>query len=106
MTEEISLRRVLPHVFRGSENELPVRDSQLWLQENMTFRRGTYYLIEAEAGQASRRCAATSTVHAMIMTARFFLTVLTPGVSASAGGVSCAGGRWPIFRRRWDCSRN
>ncbi len=106
MTEEISLRRVLPHVFRGSENELPVRDSQLWLQENMTFRRGTYYLIEAESGTGKSSLCSYIYGSRHDYDGKILLTVLTPGVSASAGGVSCAGGRWPIFRRRWDCSRN
>lgn len=58
MIGEISLRKVLPHVFRGSEGESPVKDSELWLREEVTFRRGGYYLIEAESGTGkSSLCA-------------------------------------------------
>lgn len=58
MIGEISLRKVLPRVFRGSEGESPVKDSELWLREDVTFRRGGYYLIEAESGTGkSSLCA-------------------------------------------------
>lgn len=58
MIGEISLRKVLPHVFRGSEVESPVKDSELWLREEVIFRRGGYYLIEAESGTGkSSLCA-------------------------------------------------
>lgn len=50
MIETISLRRVLPRVFRGSEQEAQVKDSGIWLQEDVTFRKGCMYVIEAESG--------------------------------------------------------
>lgn len=50
MLDEITLKSVLPQVFRGSEQESPVRDSEIWLREAVTFRRGHAYIIEAESG--------------------------------------------------------
>ncbi|MDE6484448.1 MAG: ATP-binding cassette domain-containing protein [Duncaniella sp.] len=47
--ETITLDRVLPIVFHGSENEASVKDSLIWLRE-VTFSRGTDYLIEATSG--------------------------------------------------------
>lgn len=58
MIKEIRLERVLPLVFRGSEHESPVKDSQLWLRDNVTFAKGRNYLIEAESGTGkSSLCA-------------------------------------------------
>lgn len=58
MIKEIRLERVLPRVFRGSEHESPVKDSQLWLRDNVTFAKGRNYLIEAESGTGkSSLCA-------------------------------------------------
>lgn len=39
----------MPYVFRGSENEAPVKYSRVWLTD-LEFERGNYYLIEAESG--------------------------------------------------------
>lgn len=50
MIEQITLKRVLPQVFRGSEHESPVKDSQIWLRDEVVFEKGRYYLIEAESG--------------------------------------------------------
>ena len=47
--ESISLHRVLPFVFHGSENESSVKDSLRWMRE-VTFTRGRDYLIEATSG--------------------------------------------------------
>ena len=49
MIKEINLDNVLPQVFAGSENEPPVKDSQVWLHK-ITFSRPDNYLIEAESG--------------------------------------------------------
>lgn len=58
MINEITLQRALPQVFRGSEREAPVKDSEVWLRQEITFRRGRYYLIEAESGTGkSSLCA-------------------------------------------------
>ncbi len=58
MIEKITLRCVLPRVFRGSEAEAPVKDSQLWLREEVTFARPANYIIEAESGTGkSSLCA-------------------------------------------------
>lgn len=58
MIEQIELRKVLPRVFRGSEKEFPVKDSELWLREQVVFRRGRSYIIEAESGTGkSSLCA-------------------------------------------------
>ena len=49
MISNISLKNVLPRVFAGSERELPVKDSQVWLRE-LDFTAPNSYLIEAESG--------------------------------------------------------
>lgn len=50
MIDAITLRRLLPGVFRGSEHEPPVSRSEVWLQEEITFSRPSSYIIEAESG--------------------------------------------------------
>lgn len=50
MINEITLRHALPRVFRGSEAEAPVKDSEVWLRPELTFRRPEAYIIEAESG--------------------------------------------------------
>lgn len=50
MIDEITLRRVLPRVFRGLENEEPVSRSEVWMRDVVTFRRPGSYIIEAESG--------------------------------------------------------
>lgn len=49
MIDTIILNNVLPRVFAGSENEPPVKGSQVWLQK-LEFHRYQSYLIEAESG--------------------------------------------------------
>lgn len=49
MIDNIILNNVLPRVFAGSENEPPVKGSQVWLQK-LEFRKSQSYLIEAESG--------------------------------------------------------
>lgn len=49
MIDAIILNNVLPRVFAGSENEPPVKGSQVWLQK-LEFHRSQSYLIEAESG--------------------------------------------------------
>ena len=49
MIDTIILNNVLPRVFAGSENEPPVKGSQVWLQK-LEFHRSQSYLIEAESG--------------------------------------------------------
>lgn len=49
MIDTITLDRVLPCVFHGSENESSVKDSLIWLRE-VTFTRGVNYLVEATSG--------------------------------------------------------
>lgn len=57
MIDKITLEGVLPLVFAGSENELPVCNSHVWLR-NITFARPQYWLIEAESGTGkSSLCA-------------------------------------------------
>ena len=54
----ISLKRVLPVVFRGSEGEEPVASSEVWLREEVRFERPEAYIIEAESGTGkSSLCA-------------------------------------------------
>ncbi len=48
--DQITLQRVLPAVFRGSESEPPVSSSEIWLRESLTFYRPDTYIIEAESG--------------------------------------------------------
>lgn len=50
MTEKISLRRVLPRVFRDMAGDARVKASELWLREELDFVRGGHYVIEAESG--------------------------------------------------------
>lgn len=58
MIDRITLRRVLPAVFKGSEDESPVRESEVWLRDEVTFRRPSNYMIEAESGTGkSSMCA-------------------------------------------------
>lgn len=58
MVNKITLRRVLPRVFRGSEAESPVKDSEIWLREEVTFSRPGNYIVEAESGTGkSSLCA-------------------------------------------------
>lgn len=47
--DSIELCRVLPDVFRGSENEPPVSGSEIWLRD-ITLYRGAAYMVEAESG--------------------------------------------------------
>ena len=49
MIDSIILNNVLPRVFAGSENEPPVKGSQVWLHK-LEFRKPQSYLIEAESG--------------------------------------------------------
>lgn len=49
MIDTIILNNVLPRVFAGSENEPPVKGSQVWLQK-LEFHWSQSYLIEAESG--------------------------------------------------------
>lgn len=50
MIDRITLRDVLPRVFRGSEGEPPVCHSEVWRREDVSFVRPTAYMIEAESG--------------------------------------------------------
>lgn len=92
MTETISLRRLLPRVFRGSEHEAPVKDSQLWLHEGVEFRRGEYYVIEAESGTGK------SSLCAFIYGSRhdYDGEILFDGVDSRGFGID----RWCELRRR------
>lgn len=92
MTRQITLQRVLPHVFRGSENEPPVSDSQLWMRDEVTFRRGNYYLIEAESGTGK------SSLCSYIYGSRhdYDGRILFDGADARSFGIS----RWCELRRR------
>lgn len=47
--DRISLSDVLPRVFAGSEEESPVKESEVWMR-TISFVRGGCYLIEAESG--------------------------------------------------------
>lgn len=49
MIKEISLRKVLPEVFRDVSDRPPVSESGVWLRD-ISFRRGTHYLVLAESG--------------------------------------------------------
>ncbi len=58
MIDSITLRRVLPRVFRGSEHEPPVSHSEVWLRDELTFTRPGNYIVEAESGTGkSSLCA-------------------------------------------------
>lgn len=50
MIDNITLRNVLPHVFRGSEGEPPVCNSLVWCKPELVFQRPNFYMIEAESG--------------------------------------------------------
>lgn len=50
MIDRITLRNVLPRVFRGSESEPPVCHSEVWLREDVSFVRPSAYIVEAESG--------------------------------------------------------
>ncbi len=58
MVNKITLRKVLPQVFRGSEAEAPVNSSEIWLREEGVFSRPGNYIVEAESGTGkSSLCA-------------------------------------------------
>ena len=50
MIDRITLRKVLPRVFRGSESEPPVCHSEVWLREDVSFVSPSAYIVEAESG--------------------------------------------------------
>ena len=50
MIDRITLRKVLPRVFRGSESEPPVCHSEVGLREDVSFVRPSAYIVEAESG--------------------------------------------------------
>lgn len=50
MIKSITLSRVLPRVFKGSEGEPPVCNSQVWLKESLAFTTPDRYIVEAESG--------------------------------------------------------
>lgn len=50
MIDKITLCRLLPRVFRGSEGESPVSGSEVWMRDEVTFVRPMPYIIEAESG--------------------------------------------------------
>ncbi len=50
MIDRITLRKVLPRVFRGGESEPPVCHSEVWLREDVSFVRPSAYIVEAESG--------------------------------------------------------
>ena len=92
MIGKITLRRVLPQVFRGSENEPPVSGSEIWLRDEVTFERPGAYLIEAESGTGK------SSLCSFIYGARtdFDGEILMDGVSTSTFGMD----RWCELRCR------
>lgn len=58
MIDKITLRTVLPRVFRGSEEEPPVCHSEVWRKKEVNFLRPNAYMIEAESGTGkSSLCA-------------------------------------------------
>lgn len=92
MIENIELKRVLPQVFRGSEKEAPVKDSELWLRESVVFSRGRNYIIEAESGTGK------SSLCAFIYGSRrdYDGQILFDGQDAAALSID----RWCELRRR------
>ena len=92
MIGKITLRRVLPQVFRGSENEPPVSGSEIWLRDEVTFDRPGAYLIEAESGTGK------SSLCSFIYGARtdFDGEILMDGTSTSTFGMD----RWCELRCR------
>lgn len=92
MIENIELKRVLPQVFRGSEKEAPVKDSELWLRESVVFSRGRNYIIEAESGTGK------SSLCAFIYGSRrdYEGRILFDGQDAAALSID----RWCELRRR------
>lgn len=47
--ETISLKKVLPKAFENTGNSETITASEIWLSD-FTFRRGEFYLVEAESG--------------------------------------------------------
>ncbi len=92
MIEEITLRAVLPHVFRDSRHESPVKDSEIWLRESVSFRRGRCYIIEAESGTGK------SSLCSYIYGNRrdYEGTILFDGADIAPFGIA----RWCELRRR------
>lgn len=92
MIQSITLQRVLPRVFRGSENEPPVSRSEVWLRDEVTFSRPGSYLVEAESGTGK------SSLCSFIYGARtdYDGRILMDGVDIATFGI----GRWCELRCR------
>lgn len=48
--QNITLRSLLPFVFRGMEDTLKIRTSQIWAKDSFVFNRGCKYCIHTESG--------------------------------------------------------
>lgn len=58
MIQSITLRTMLPAVFAGSEREMPVAASEIWMRPEVKFTKPDHYIIEAESGTGkSSLCA-------------------------------------------------
>jgi len=92
MIETISLRNVLPRVFRDRAADPSVKSSQLWLCEQRDFRRGERYVVEAESGTGK------SSLCSFIYGSRrdYDGRILFDGDDISGFGI----GRWCELRRR------
>lgn len=92
MIRTITLRSVLPQVFRGSETEPPVSTSEVWLRPEVTFTRPGAWLIEAESGTGK------SSLCSFIYGSRtdYDGTILMDGVPLSSFSI----GRWCELRQR------
>ncbi len=91
MIERITLRSVLPRVFRGSETEPPVCHSEVWLRPEVTFTRPEAWLVEAESGTGK------SSLCAFIYGARtdYDGEILFDGTPVAGFGID----RWCALRR-------
>lgn len=50
MIDKITLQGLLPRVFRGMEDFAKIRESQIWLNDEVTIERGCRICISAESG--------------------------------------------------------
>lgn len=48
--QDITLRTLLPFVFRGMEGSLKIRSSEIWAKDSFVFNRGCKFCIHTESG--------------------------------------------------------
>ena len=69
----IVLRHVIPDIFKDGNSNQPTPESEVWMEE-VVFKRGEFYMIQAESGTGRRRYAVSSTATAATIREKSCLT--------------------------------